>query len=187
MSPIADEQIVVAIVVVVADATPLPPSGTSQMGLFRDISERAVAVVVKQITDGSLILLRLLEAGSIHQKNVEPAIVVIIEQRHAATHLLQEVLLVGSAATNVLGTQQAGTGGYVGENDGKMRVNRVDAPNHGQHRHAGSAQHLQECTTGLRAAGAAIHACPRVWLEWRRDGLRFAASCRVRSFLYQGG
>ena len=119
---VGDEEIVKAVVVVVADATGLSPAGTSQAGLFGDIGEGAVTIVVKQITGGIAVPNRRIKAGSVHQKNIEPAVVVIVEQRHPATHLLEQKLLVGRAAGNVPGVPQPGLASDVGENDGRRRV-----------------------------------------------------------------
>ena len=52
VAPVGDEQIVEAVVVVVADATGLPPAGMGQPGLRGDVGERAVAVVVEQVAGG---------------------------------------------------------------------------------------------------------------------------------------
>ena len=48
-TPVADEQIVEAVVVVVADAAALSPSGMGESRLLRDVAERAVAIVVEQV------------------------------------------------------------------------------------------------------------------------------------------
>ncbi len=126
VSPVSDEQIVVAIVVVVADAASLSPARTSQACFLCDVGERAVTIVVKQVAGGMAIRLSRRKACSIHQKNVEPAIVVVIEQGNTAAHFLQQELLVRHAAGNVLGAQQAGGSGYVGENNGKRCIGRPE-------------------------------------------------------------
>ena len=74
------------------------------------------------------------------------------------------------------GTQQTGPSGHVGENNGRRDAAAAARCVNSRSNtcYAGCAQHLQEFTTGLRAAGAASHARPRVW-----DGLpagRLAAS-----------
>jgi len=161
-SPVGDEQIGIAIVVVVTDATSLSPARAGQACLLRDVGESAVAIVVKQVAGGVAIPLRRNKACSIHQKDIEPAIVVVIEQGEAASHLFQKKLLVRGAAGNVFGAQQARRSRHVGENNGQGCIRSTDVVNSRKHCCAGCAQDLQELTTGLKAAGAASHARHRV-------------------------
>ena len=117
LPPVRDEQIVEAVVVVVADTTRLPPAGVGQPRLLRDIGECAVAVVVKQVTGRLAVPHFRVEAAAVHQKDVEPAVVVVVEERRAAAHFLEQELLVGRAAGHVPGLQQAGRGGDVREDN----------------------------------------------------------------------
>ncbi len=106
-APAGDEEIVEAVVVVVADATGLAPAGVRQPGLRRDVGERAVAVVVKEVARGPVGADGRIEAGGVHQEDVEPAVAIVVEERGAAAHLLEQELLVGRAARDVLRLQQA--------------------------------------------------------------------------------
>ena len=100
--PIADKQIVEAIVIIVTDATSLSPTRMGQTSLLSDIRKGPVTVVVKEVTRGLTIALTQLEARTVYQKNVDPAIIVVIEEGYAATHLFQQKLLVRGAARNIL-------------------------------------------------------------------------------------
>ncbi len=182
VAKIGDEQIVETVIIVIAHAAALPPAGARQAGLFGDVGKGAVAIVAKQIAGGMAIPQGWIEAGSVHQKNVEPAIVVVVEQRHAAAHLFEQELLVVRAAGNVPGVGQAGLGGDVGEDDGRRRFGRQQKRGSQRERQCcpAPAQHLQEFATRLRAAEAATHAGLRAVPAWARDWQRCAAFSRVR-------
>ncbi len=64
IAPVAHEQIFVAVVVVVAGADALPPSGARHAGFQRDIGERAVPIVLVQTAD------RLWPFGKVVSKRV---------------------------------------------------------------------------------------------------------------------
>ena len=54
VTPIAAEQIVPAVIVVVAHADAGAPAGAAQAGLFRHVGERSVAIVLEQVLGGRL-------------------------------------------------------------------------------------------------------------------------------------
>src|SRR5581483_8059400 len=94
-----DKEVVVAIVVVVADGHAHAVEGDRKAGLPGDIGERAVAVVVVEDeraargVGGDM-------AGPVvspNDENVEPAVVVVVEERAAAAHRLREPLLAERA------------------------------------------------------------------------------------------
>lgn len=89
-APVADEQVVVSVVIVIADATTLPPTVAQQACLGSHVSECAIAIVTKQKGCG---LATSLQGRSIHEEDVKPAIIVIVKQRDAATHLLEKISL----------------------------------------------------------------------------------------------
>src|SRR5208283_3473940 len=87
---ISDEQIVVTIVVVVADTTGLTPTGVDfQPRTLRNIGERTVAVVLEQVTMWLLTLGEPFQPPSVHEKDVQPAIVVVIVEGEAAARRFQ--------------------------------------------------------------------------------------------------
>ena len=65
-TPVADEQIVVAVVVVVADTASLAPARCREARFFRHIVKCAVAIVMKQVTSRLLSRRRGIERRAIH-------------------------------------------------------------------------------------------------------------------------
>jgi hypothetical protein len=82
-----------------------------------DIGEGAVTVVVKQIAGRVLIPLRWLQARSVYKENIEPAVIVVVEQRYPTAHLFQQELFVGYVSRSVFGMQKAGSCGYIREHN----------------------------------------------------------------------
>src|SRR5207247_9232748 len=70
---------------------------------------------MKQKTGRSGVAHFRIETAAIHQKDVEPAVVVVVEQGRAAAHLLQQELLVLRSARDIPGLYQAGGGGDIRE------------------------------------------------------------------------
>jgi hypothetical protein len=76
VSPEAAEQIVPAIVVVVADADAGLPAGAREAGFLGDVGEGSVAIVLVEMRSGRLSRRPVLaEARSVGQVNIEPAVV----------------------------------------------------------------------------------------------------------------
>jgi hypothetical protein len=91
LSEIGTENILEAVVVVVADANRGGPTGRSQAGLLGDISECAVAIVlVKPVCRPGG---RGIQANAREEKNIHPPVIVIINESTAAPGGLQNVLL----------------------------------------------------------------------------------------------
>ena len=114
-SPARDEQVVEAVVVVVADAAGLPPTGVGQAGFARDIGKRAVAIVVEEIAGGLAAGGGGIEGGTVDQEDIEPAVVIVVDEGDAAAHLFDQILLVLRRAGNVAGVAEARGGGDIGE------------------------------------------------------------------------
>ena len=89
-----------------------------QARLPGDVGERAVAVVVEQITGRAAVAHFGVEAAAVDEEDVEPAVVVVVEERRAAAHLLEQELFVAGTAGDVTRAQQAGGGGHVRERYG---------------------------------------------------------------------
>ena len=89
---IGEEKIVQPVVVEVADGDARDPTGTRQTGFRSDILERSVAIVLVQPVAGSRGWSSAEARASQHQ-NVEPAIVIVIEESDAATDSLKNVAL----------------------------------------------------------------------------------------------
>src|ERR1700688_16841 len=94
LSVVGNEQIVVAIVVIVADATGLPPTGAKfQAGPFGDVGERAIAIIFKQMTMRLLTFSETFESPTIYKKDVQPAIVVIVIKSEAAAGGFEKIFI----------------------------------------------------------------------------------------------
>ena len=94
---VGDEQIVVAVVVVVADAAGLSPAGlVLQAGADRDIGEGAVAIVLEEVAMRLLAGGKSLQPPAVHQEQIEPAIVVVVVEGQAAAGGFKQILVVNS-------------------------------------------------------------------------------------------
>ena len=85
LAVVGDEEIVPTVVIVIADANPLSPTGVSEPGPGSDIGESAVTIVAEKMRRGFATCGKALEAPAVHDKNVEPAVVVVIVKRNATT------------------------------------------------------------------------------------------------------
>ena len=102
VAPEAAEEIVPAVVVVIADADAGLPAGARQSGSFGDVGERAVAIVLVQMRSGRLSgRPRFAETRSVREINIEPAVVIVIEEGDAAAFGLDDVALVIGASPDV--------------------------------------------------------------------------------------
>src|SRR6266404_2543211 len=104
-SEVGDEEIVGAVVVVVAHAHGLPPSGMEQAGFGGDVRESAVAIVFEETVRGFLSGGKTFEAPAVDEKNVEPAVVVVIVESDAAAGGFEKILVFVLAAVNGFGVQ----------------------------------------------------------------------------------
>ena len=103
LAPVGHEQVVVSVVVIVSDATALPPSRMRQACILGHVGERTVPIVVKQVACRLPPLREALKGGSIHQEDVEPPVMVVIEECDAAPHFLDEIVLFGRTSKYVDG------------------------------------------------------------------------------------
>src|SRR5229473_3114309 len=83
-SEVGDEEIVEAVVIVVADADSLSPAGMKQAGFGSDVSESTVAVVLEKVRSGFLASGKTFEAPAVDEENVQPAVVIVIVESGAA-------------------------------------------------------------------------------------------------------
>src|SRR5439155_2993891 len=98
LAPVHDKKVVKAVVVVVADADALAPAEAGQSGLLRHVLEGAVAIVAQQPIGRDR--LSASQSSTIHKKDIEPAVVVVIEEGRAATGSLDDVLVLRAAAVD---------------------------------------------------------------------------------------
>src|SRR5580658_9170477 len=102
MSPESAEKVVPSVVVVVAYAHAGLPSGARQTRLFRNIGKGAVAVVLVEVRCrlGSGRPLRV-EPIAIAEIDVEPAVVVVVEESHPAALGLDDRTFVLDSAPDI--------------------------------------------------------------------------------------
>ena len=130
-----DEQVVEAVVVEVADGHRRRPAGAGQSGFRRDVGEGAVAVVLVEAIGG--FGRRGLQPGPAQHQHVEPAVVVVVEERHAAAHDLDDVALAVDTAVDGR-LRQPGLARDVGEAGVERQAGRLAARRRpdGTRRHA---------------------------------------------------
>ena len=105
LAVVGEEKIFETIVVVVADANSLSPTGARQAGFAGDVSECAVAIVLEQIADRFFARGETLKAPAIHQKDIQPAVVIEVVKSGAASGGLQQIFVLVHSAENDLGVQ----------------------------------------------------------------------------------
>src|SRR5262249_35161156 len=102
VSPEATEEIIPAVVVVVADADASLPSGTGEAGFCGDVGEGPVAIVFEQVGRrcGSGRPVRI-EARAVREIDVEPTVIVVVKECEAASLGLDDVAFAINAAPHV--------------------------------------------------------------------------------------
>ena len=100
-TPISHDQIVISVVVIISDAAPLAPSRSKQSSFLRYVRKGPIAVIVKQKVRRLMLRRDALKSRPIHHKDVQPAIVVVIEKGNTTSRFLQEPALVGATAENI--------------------------------------------------------------------------------------
>jgi hypothetical protein len=103
------------------------------------VSKRAVSVVTEKKARGSLP--GVIERATVYQKNVEPAVVIVIEESDAATHFFEKKLFVIGSTANIEGATQARLLRNIRE---RHPEGRLRSSNDGKQR--GPATRLDECT-----------------------------------------
>ena len=121
LTEVGDEQVVIAVVVVVADAHALSPSGVVEPGLQGDVGEGAVAVVLEEVAIRLLAFGEALEPPAVDQENVEPVVVVVVVEGDAAAGGFEQVLVLVLAAEDGFGVE-AGLLADVDEGDADVAV-----------------------------------------------------------------
>ena len=120
MAPVAAEQIIPAVIVIVAHADARAPTGPAQSGFFGNVRKCAIAVILEKMLGGRLAIgvgLLAGEAVTVGQVDVDPAILVVIEEGQPAALGFHDVFLALDAAPYVRHVQ-AGLFGYIHEGDG---------------------------------------------------------------------
>jgi hypothetical protein len=96
-----DVEVVEAIVIVVAHADSLAPTGGGKARVGRDVGEGAVVVIVEEMAGGLSVYLRGCHGGAVNKEDVGPAVAVVIEDSYAGACCLDDVALGINAAIDV--------------------------------------------------------------------------------------
>ena len=121
-APVCDEHVLMAVVVVVADAHAAGPAGASQARFVRYVSEGAITVVVIKPVGGFRRI--AVQGGSAQDEEVHPPITVVVDKRSAATRGLQNsTLLIHPAIDRLRG--QPGLRGDIREMGMKREARRL--------------------------------------------------------------
>jgi len=99
IAPVADEEVVIAVVIEVADAASRPPTGTRDARHRCDIRKRAVAIILIQATDRRICSgPGAFELRPVYQKNIQPAVLIVVEEGGATSGCLDQVAITLLAA-----------------------------------------------------------------------------------------
>ena len=120
LAEVGDEQVFEAVVVVVADADALSPAGVGHAGLCGDVGESAVAIVLEEMRGGLLAGGEAFEAPAVDQKNIQPAVVVVVVESDAAAGGLEQIFVLVLAAEDGF-CVESGFPGDIHETDAKVR------------------------------------------------------------------
>src|SRR5262249_23824194 len=106
IAPVGDQQVIPAVIVVISRAYAVPPTGVRDTGLIGHVSERPVAVVFVETADRRLARRPLrFEARPVDEKNIEPPVVIVINECAAAASSLEQELVLALIAEDRLGAQ----------------------------------------------------------------------------------
>ncbi len=112
----SDEDVIVAVVVIVADGDPQTVHRHRQPGLVSNIAKCSVVIVVEELQSGRARLRVSRPVLTIHQEDVGPAVVVVVDERAPRTHGFGKVLLSKGAV--VVREMDTGTSSDIAKPDG---------------------------------------------------------------------
>src|ERR1039458_4711009 len=141
LAPGSGKDVVNAIVIIVCDGDAVRPTRARESGLRGDIGEGAIPVVLVQPVGGPR--RRAFQARAAEHEDIQPAVVIVIEEGDAAAHRFDDVQVAVDAAVNHR-FAQARVRGHVRKARVKGQPGRL-AARHGLH---AAACHLAECDGG---------------------------------------
>src|SRR5690242_13131371 len=100
LAEVSDEQVFVAVVVVIANAHALSPARVRQTRFGGDISECAVAVVFEEMAMRLAAPRKSFQSPAVDHKDVQPTVAVVIVKRDSAAGGLQQILILVLAPKN---------------------------------------------------------------------------------------
>ncbi len=86
-----DIEVCPAVVVVVAGRHTHPPAGITDARFFGDIGEGAITIVAPQFAASAVRVCGRGDRWRVNKIDIQPAIVVVIEEGHASTHRFKDV------------------------------------------------------------------------------------------------
>jgi len=92
LTPIGHVHIFKSIVVDVADADTISPSGSRHAGLDGRIVKTSASLVVEEMVCWSFAISEAFKARPVHQKNILPTVAIVIEKRNARAIRFDDVL-----------------------------------------------------------------------------------------------
>jgi hypothetical protein len=100
-----------AVVVVIANRASVSPAVVGYAGLFRHVGEGAVVIVMEEsrVGRGGLAGKRIV-CGAVHQINVEPAVIVIVQETNAGAFGLEDEALLRRACRVMPARKSRGLG-----------------------------------------------------------------------------
>ena len=116
LAVVANKEIVPTVVVVVADTAALAPAAVGKAGFGGDVGERAVPVVLEEMRDGFLALRKSLDAGTVDEEDVDPVVVIVVEEGYSATRGFKQISVLMFTTVDRFGIE-AGLTGYIDEAD----------------------------------------------------------------------
>ena len=102
-----------AVVVILACGRPKSPAAVVDSRLGRYIGEGAVVIVTVKLAGMTFSRSQIFERGSIHEEDVHPAVIVVVENRNTAAHGFHNVALFRTATDE--GEVDASGRGYIRE------------------------------------------------------------------------
>ena len=105
LAKVADKEVLEAVIVVIANADALSPAGVGYASLQSNVGECAVSIIFEEMGRWLLALGETFQARSVHQENVEPAVVVVIIKSNAAASGLKQIFVLVLAAVDCFGIQ----------------------------------------------------------------------------------
>ena len=105
LTVVGDEEVIEAVVVVIADADALSPTGTAETGFVGDVGEGAVTIVLEEVRARFLAFGEAFQTRAVYDKDVEPAVVVVIVEGNSAAGRLEQIFVLVLSAKDGFGIQ----------------------------------------------------------------------------------
>src|SRR5262245_17736143 len=105
LSEIGHEQIIEAVIIIIGYTRALAPARPDQVRLFCHISEFSYFIIAIEVISGFLPLRETFESGAVDQENIEPAIVVVVEERDTTAGHLENKSLLSILPSHMPGCQ----------------------------------------------------------------------------------